>query len=731
MKKTTLNLLVLTFFCMPFFLFAQEKQKVTEKHFNQELTDANLRSFEETGFIKCETVEYEAYLQNKFPKRATTDEFENWIAPKAQLIKQQIQSGNFRGGINMIPVIFHVITDGVGGDNLSAAAIQAQLDQLNIDYANLAGSSYGSAADTQIQFCLAQVDENGVQLNEPGINRVTTYGGGPFSTGQIQSNIKADTQWDPEQYMNIWTANISGGILGYAQFPDPAGTGIDGLDPGDVGPVGAANTDGVVIAANSVGSVANPNPLGAPYNKGRTLTHEAGHWLGLRHIWGDNWAEGQPNNASCGDDDFCADTPNSGRPNFGCPTGINTCPTSAGIDMIENYMDYTDDSCMDTFTANQVSRVLAVITNSPRRANLLTSTACQPAMTYNLDAKIDIANLNTNCSDYSITPELTITNKGYNTLTSATITYNLDGGTNTNINWTGSLALDESESIFVPQINTAIGSHVFNVTLSNPNGGTDEQPANNTDSGNFEVTGSPCASVANTNFQTSTTGVIFNSISNLNTGKPSGYSDYTASQSTDVNREETYDLTVNANSDGNYQIITYAWIDWNQNCSFDDPGEQYDLGTSANINNQPTVNSPLAITIPANAVLGNTTMRITTKYTDPNANQFPTSCENGHDGEVEDYTINVLAQLSVNEFTLNNIGLYPNPTTNVLNISLANANELPDNYTIYNMLGQVVLSKNIAAEADLSINTSSLSNGMYFIKIAKDSSQVSLPFIKK
>src|SRR5690606_25564422 len=254
----------------------------------------------------------------------------------------------------------------------------------------------------------------------------------------------------------------SGGILGYAQFPDPAGTGLDGLDPDDV-PVGAANTDGVVIAANSVGSVANPNPLGAPYNKGRTLTHEAGHWLGLRHIWGDT--------SACTNDDYCADTPDASTENYGCPT-IDHCPSDGlGNDMVENYMDYTDDSCMDTFTADQVSRVLAVITNSPRRANLLTSTACQPAMTYNLDAKIDIANLNTNCSDYSITPELTITNKGYNTLTSATITYNLDGGTNTNINWTGSLALDESESIFVPQINTAIGSHVFNVTLSNPNGG--------------------------------------------------------------------------------------------------------------------------------------------------------------------------------------------------------------------------------------------------------------------
>ncbi|WP_417888587.1 M43 family zinc metalloprotease [Xanthomarina gelatinilytica] len=675
MKKTTLNLLVLTLFCMPLFLFAQNKQKALKKHFNQELTNANQRSFQETGFIRCETVEYEAYLQNKFPKRATTEKFENWIAPKTQLIKQQIQSGTFRGGVNVIPVIFHVITDGSGGDNLSAAAIQAQLDQLNIDYANLAGSSYGSAADTQIQFCLAQVDENGMQLNEPGINRVTTYGGGPFSTSTIQSNIKAATQWDPEQYMNIWTANISGGILGYAQFPDPSGTGLDGLDPGDVGPVGAANTDGVVVAANSVGSVANPNPLGAPYNMGRTLTHEVGHWLGLRHIWGDT--------SACTNDDYCADTPDASAENYGCPT-IDHCPSDGlGNDMVENYMDYTDDSCMDTFTADQVTRILAVMTNSPRRANLLSSTACQPAVIYDLDGRVKINNLNLDECDLSITPQIEIVNNGNNPISSITYSYDIDGNSPTSVNWSGSLAnFGDSVIIDLPTLPSGSGAHTFNVSISNPNGSTDMNTANDTNTEAYSFGNSFMGSTSieleltTDNWGDETTWEFANSSGTvLYSGGP--LSDNTTyNESFAIQDNECYTFTIyDEYSDGiccDYGTGSYTLTD--------------NLGTVI--------------------------------FT------------GGEFGALETTTITT-ASLSTSEFELSStISIYPNPTTNVLYIKNTNSN-VPDSYTVYNMLGQVVLSKNIANESDLSVNTTSLSNGMYFIKIAKDSSQVSLPFIKK
>ncbi|MDO5969236.1 GEVED domain-containing protein [Flavivirga aquimarina] len=146
-----------------------------------------------------------------------------------------------------------------------------------------------------------------------------------------------------------------------------------------------------------------------------------------------------------------------------------------------------------------------------------------------------------------------------------------------------------------------------------------------------------CVSVAESAvYKTSTTLVQFNTI-NQSSAKPFGYSDYT-SITTNINRNNSYDLTVNVNTDGNWTTRTKVWIDWNQNCSFDDFGEEYDLGDATNVTNGATTLSPLSITVPIDAAVGNTTMRVSTKF-----DTSPTSCENGFDGEVEDYTLNILS----------------------------------------------------------------------------------------
>ena len=690
---------------------------LTVSGFGQKLKATNEQ---ENGIVRCYTVEYENSLREKFANRATTEEFENWIAPKIEEIKsQRITSPNETNAVKTIPVIFHIITDGVGSENLSQATVQDQIDQLNIDYANLAGSGYGVSSDTEIQFCLARQDESGYELEETGINRITAYGDDNFLNTSVDSDIKPNTQWDPTKYMNVWVVgaltNGSFTLLGYAQFPDSSG--LDGLNTSG----GAANTDGIVVIASSVGSVANPNPDGGQYASGRTLTHEAGHWLGLRHIWGDT--------ATCTNDDYCDDTPDSADSNYNCST-IDSCPVDGlGNDMVENYMDYTDDTCMDTFTADQKLRIDAVMANSPRRTELSSSNVCQPGITSNLDGQIEFGELNlVNCPTGSITPEIVITNRGNNTLTSATIEYYVDSETPSSYNWAGSLAIGETDTVTLPTINLSLGAHTLNTELIDPNGGTDEQPGNNITLTNLNISGANCSSVGTTTYNTSTEGVVFNTISNLNSGKPSGYSDFT-SISTDINIDSSYDLSVYANSDGNYQIITFVWIDWNQNCSFDDSGEQYDLGTSVNIINDLTTNSPLSITIPTGAALGNPGMRVTTKYTVPDANQFPTSCENGHDAEVEDYTINVFGALSIDEYYSHSLTIYPNPVTDKLTIKVSD-NYVPDNYKIYNMIGQLVTQKTINNLTDIEINTSALSNGLYFIKISKGISSSVLKFLK-
>jgi len=355
LRKSVLALMVLTGTCS---VFAQKKQSTWDLTKSENAQ----KSLQEVGVIRCSSVEYNEALKEKY-NLPSDQQFENWIAPKVAAYKaQKAANPNKISAVSTLPMIFHVFADAGSANDIPAAYVQAQTDQLNLDYGNLSGSTFGAAADTELQFCMAQVDPNGIGLAEPGINRITAYGDGPFSANDFDTVMKAATQWDPTKYINVWVGSLSGGLLGYAQFPD--GSGLAGMNP--VG--GAADTDGVVIVNSSVGSVANPNPNGGVYNAGRTLTHELGHWLGLRHIWGDTGA--------CTNDDFCADTPDATGSNFGCVTQ-DSCPSDGlGNDLSANYMDYSDDGCMDVFTADQAARIQVVMANSPRRMELLTSTVC-------------------------------------------------------------------------------------------------------------------------------------------------------------------------------------------------------------------------------------------------------------------------------------------------------------------------------------------------------------------
>jgi hypothetical protein len=264
-----------------------------------------------------------------------------------------------------IPVVVHVVHNGepVGsGPNISEAQVQSQIDVLNEDFRRKSGSNGYNAegVDIRIEFYLAPNDPDGNILAEPGIHR---YNGGIniWPTGlftSVDNILKPATIWDPEEYFNIWTVNFGGfvgrNLLGYAQFP--SNSGLPGLNA-DGGP---ANTDGVVIGYKYFGSAEKGNfpDLHETYNLGRTCTHEVGHWLGLRHTWGDG---------DCSADDYCDDTPNSDGPNYTCDAHYSC----GSWDMIENYMDYTEDQCMSLFTQDQKDRMRQVLRNSIRRKELV------------------------------------------------------------------------------------------------------------------------------------------------------------------------------------------------------------------------------------------------------------------------------------------------------------------------------------------------------------------------
>lgn len=329
----------------------QNKRMVAHQK-NEELLHRN-----EDGISRCAT--YQMEIKN-FGRDA-----EKMSHSRETFIFNAQSTREINNNILKIPVVFHIIHDGdaIGnGQNIDAVYIEEQINQANNDFRKIPGTSGdGQGIDTRIEFIPATVDPMGNIMSEPGINRVNIddiAGSGPYSIATIEGIIKPSTIWNPVLYFNTWTIDIGGGILGYAQYPEsPELVGIG------MGPL----TDGVAVRYTTVGSTEDRFPGGAPYNAGRTWTHEAGHFLGLVHIWGDG---------DCMVDDFCSDTPNAAQPSSGCPQR-DTCPLDPGDDQSENYMDYSDDICMNTFTECQSDRMRTFLGShglgSVRRTSLVNS----------------------------------------------------------------------------------------------------------------------------------------------------------------------------------------------------------------------------------------------------------------------------------------------------------------------------------------------------------------------
>lgn len=323
----------------------------------------------------CATMEQELVNQQKYPGRSSIDDLENAIQKKTVEIQRLMKAGRTQATVVTIPIVVHVVHNGepVGsGTNISRAQIEAQIEVLNEDFRKKVGTPGANTdpvgADIEVEFCLSSVDQNGQAMAEPGIHR---YRGTKteYTKDEVE-NLKSKTYWNPNLFYNVWTLKFGGAdasLLGYAQFPDKSG--LNGLPSSE----SSASTDGVVIQYSSFGSIDKGNfPVMnavAPYNHGRTLSHETGHWLGLRHIWGDG---------PCGDD-FVNDTPTHHAENRGCPTTKASC--DGGTEMPQNYMDYSNDVCMNIFTMGQKARILAVLELSPRRKELVNANLCGTIVT--------------------------------------------------------------------------------------------------------------------------------------------------------------------------------------------------------------------------------------------------------------------------------------------------------------------------------------------------------------
>lgn len=376
----------------------------------------------------------------------------------------------------MIPVAVHF--QGVSNPDVAClrALAQSQIDILNNDYQgtnsdistwiNTASSSFPGVnyGETCIEFCIAtQNHPSGSGLNdgEPAVTINTTSG-------------DFDANWSG--YLNIFVQSNTG-VLGYS----PLG--------------GAGNGDGVVIDATAFGSGNGCGPINpqSPYDLGRTLTHELGHYLLLDHIWG----------GGCGQDDAIGDTPNSQNPYYGCPNiGASSCSST---DMHMNYMDYTNDACMYMFSDGQSSRMenyvssnlQALVNNAAvvcgggsgptcsdgvqngNETGVDCGGSCPPCQSGNVDAGVaSITRPDDNICVPRFRPIIKVKNYGTQTITSLTIKYGRVGGATKTKNWTGSIAPNAQKSITLGRVNLGMGSRIFYAKTQNPNGQVDDNPAN-------------------------------------------------------------------------------------------------------------------------------------------------------------------------------------------------------------------------------------------------------------
>jgi gliding motility-associated-like protein len=300
----------------------------------------------------CATVAYNNDLREKEIIRESDAQFEHWMKQQLDLFTRQQAVLRKKTSTYQLRVVVHIIHNGeaIGmGTNLPDDQVESQIEVLNKDFNRL----NADAGNTPAEFLPVASGIN-IEFVLAGINRVM----GTKTTWSRDDDavLKALSYWPAEHYINIWVCDLTG-FRGYAQFPLSTLPGVE------VKPTNRL-TDGIVIGYKYFGS-GDFAGLDLNYSKGRTTTHEMGHFLGLRHIWGDE--------DDCSGTDHVVDTPPQKGSTSGCPTHPQkSCPEDNPVNkMFQNYLDLTHDACMNLFTKGQVERMQVILESSPRRASLL------------------------------------------------------------------------------------------------------------------------------------------------------------------------------------------------------------------------------------------------------------------------------------------------------------------------------------------------------------------------
>ncbi|QSE99215.1 T9SS-dependent choice-of-anchor J family protein [Fulvivirga lutea] len=431
---------------------------------------------------RCGIEMYQQMLKDKNKVSETTEHFEQWMQQRLSIRKSETnRQERTEAEVVTVPVVVHIIHKGetIGsGLNISDEQILSQIEVLNEDFRrtnadrdNTPTTFQPIAADIEINFELASRDPEG--LATTGINRID--GGRDLWFLADNYELKSLSYWPAEDYLNIWVTDLGNDFLGYAQFP--VSSSLEGLEEAS----NSRLTDGVVIDYRTFGSKLKypPANVSTAYDRGRTTTHEVGHYFGLRHIWGDG---------NCNVDDFCDDTPLARTDNGGLGLcdfpGPNSCSNDSPDlpDMFQNYMDYTDDVCMNLFTSDQKDRMRVVIDNSPRRASLKNSLGTVPPVIVSNDLGIRtiVSPTISICGD-SFTPILAVRNYGDNIISTYELTASIDGAEVATNTFNNSLNLLEIDTVTFEELSLAnIDPGKFELTfeITSVNNTTDENGLN-------------------------------------------------------------------------------------------------------------------------------------------------------------------------------------------------------------------------------------------------------------
>ena len=618
----------------------------------------------------CLTDEYNEWLQKQFPATVSKDKHKEKIQFFANS-SNHLRSTLSPTEVIRIPVIVHVIHAGeaIGtGANISDAQVLSQIQVLNEDFRRISGSrgdnSNPIGADTEIEFYLAKEDpwcNPTTGIERINLSSVTSSWSGPG--GNTDTYLKPNTIWDPSRYLNIWTVKFSNvDNLGFSQYPG-----------------GNPETDGVVVNYLNFGSDDDPNvTLEEPYHLGRTATHEVGHFFGLYHTW-----EGKNCN---GTNDGIDDTPPQSTETLGCPSPApDSCPDDEFPDMIENYLDYTDDACMNLFTEGQKAVMRGYLEDPNYRLSLANSTVPDtPLPVYAYDASIRVLELNEDVCNNSLIPELFFGNFGTQNITSATITYSLNGTSSQIYNWSGNLGPNSSTTISLPSLTSPAGNNVLEVSIALNN--SDPRSCNNSDTSAYVSRETyPTAGTINLTLKTDTwaeeTSWEFKDDSGnvLYSGGPyqkNADDNKTFNYSFDVSPNECYTFIIE-DTDGDGICCSHG-------------NGFYELRTNDN-----------------------------------------TLIYSGGEFEyVETTTISTAVLSTKNYFDSSDIKLYPNPTQNEVFLKIGN-NDLPDSYEVFDMMGKRLMTTKITSELDLQIDASGFSSGFYFVKLRKGNASQVFKFIKQ